>query len=109
MQTGTKISLAGHGLLLGWAAFGGWFQPAPAPFEVQEVSLISAEEFARLSQQRQAPVLAPDASVLAPPEESAAPEVSVPPVRRPGPLTVSMIPASLASDPPFAAPTGSPL
>ena len=71
--------------MLGWAAFGGWFQPAPAPFEVQEVSLISAEEFARLSQQRQAPVLAPDASVLAPPEESAAPEVSVPPVRRPEP------------------------
>lgn len=85
MQTGTKISLAGHGLLLGWAALGGWFQPDPAPFEVQEVSLISAEEFARLSQQRQAPEVAPDATVLAPPEESAAPEVSVPPVPRPEP------------------------
>jgi len=71
--------------LLGWAALGGWFQPEPASFEVQEVSLISAEEFARLSQQRQAPELALDASVLAPPEESAAPEVSVPPVRRPAP------------------------
>jgi len=85
VQTGTKISIAGHGLLLGWAALGGWFQSEPQPFAVQEVSLISAEEFARLSQQRQAPVVAPDATVLAPPEESAAPEVSVPPAPRPEP------------------------
>ncbi|MDE4173310.1 energy transducer TonB [Phaeobacter sp. PT47_59] len=85
MQTGTKISLAGHALLLGWAAFGGWFQSEPAPVAVQEVTLISAEEFARLSQERQAPVVAPDATQLTPPEESAAPEVSLPPEPRPEP------------------------
>lgn len=85
MQTGTKISLAGHGLLLSWVAFGAWFPSEPLPFEVQEVSLISAEEFERLSQVRQAPQVAPDASTLQPPEESAAPEVSLPPQQRPEP------------------------
>ena len=95
MQTGTKISLAGHGLLLGWAAIGGWFQSSPPPLKVQEVSLISAEEFARLSQQRQAPVVAPDASVLAPPEDSAAPEVSLPPEPRPEPEASAVPPEPL--------------
>jgi len=85
VQTGTKISLAGHGLLLSWVAFGAWFPSEPLPFEVQEVSLISAEEFERLSQVRQAPQVAPDASTLQPPEESAAPEVSLPPQQRPEP------------------------
>ncbi|MEX5598820.1 energy transducer TonB [Pseudophaeobacter sp. C1-32P7] len=85
MQTGTKISLAGHGLLLSWVAFGAWFPSEPLPFEVQEVSLISAEEFERLSQTRQAPQVAPEASTLQPPQESAAPEVSLPPQQRPEP------------------------
>ncbi|MDE4302406.1 energy transducer TonB [Phaeobacter gallaeciensis] len=85
MQTGTKISLAGHGLLLSWVAFGAWFPSEPLPFEVQEVSLISAEEFERLSQTRQAPQVEPEASTLQPPQESAAPEVSLPPQQRPEP------------------------
>ena len=85
MQTGTKISLAGHGLLLSWVAFGAWFPSEPLLFEVQEVSLISAEEFERLSQTRRAPQVAPEASTLQPPQESAAPEVSLPPQQRPEP------------------------
>lgn len=55
MQTGTKISLAGHGLLITWALAGGWLNPEPLPFQSQDVSIISAEEFARLSEQYAAP------------------------------------------------------
>lgn len=85
MQTGTKISLAGHGLLVGWAAFGAWFASEPLPFQVQEVSVISAQEFARLSQQIQAPEVTETPSALTTPPEAPAtqPEVSVRPERRP--------------------------
>ncbi|MEX5561920.1 energy transducer TonB [Pseudophaeobacter sp. 1A16562] len=105
MQTGTKISLAGHGLLLSWVAFGAWFPSEPLPFEVQEVSLISAEEFERLSQARQAPQVAPDASTLQPPEESAAPEVSLPPQQRPEPETPTPEPLSPPTPDPVVAET----
>ena len=40
LQTGTKISLAGHGLLVGWAAFGAWLPSEPLPIPVQEVAVI---------------------------------------------------------------------
>ncbi|WP_114962381.1 energy transducer TonB [Tritonibacter mobilis] len=58
MQTGTKISVAGHGLLITWALVGGWLNPEPLPFQSQDVSIISAEEFARLSEQQVAPEVA---------------------------------------------------
>lgn len=58
MQTGTKISVAGHGLLITWALVGGWLNPEPLPFQSQDVSIISAEEFARLSEQQAAPEVA---------------------------------------------------
>ncbi|MEP1330989.1 energy transducer TonB [Pseudophaeobacter sp.] len=84
MQTGTKISLAGHGLLVGWAAFGAWFSSDPLPFQVQEVAVISAEEFARLSQQIQAPEVTENPSALPPPEDpTTQPQVSQRPERRP--------------------------
>lgn len=84
VQTGTKISLAGHGLLVGWAAFGAWFSSDPLPFQVQEVAVISAEEFARLSQQIQAPEVTENPSALPPPEDpTTQPQVSQRPERRP--------------------------
>ena len=73
VQTGTKISLAGHGLLLGWAAFGGWFSSEPLPLQVQEVAVISAQDFAKLSQQIQAPQVAQTPGGLIPPEIAAVP------------------------------------
>lgn len=58
VQTGTKISVAGHGLLITWTLVGGWLNPEPLPFQSQDVSIISAEEFARLSEQQAAPEVA---------------------------------------------------
>jgi len=84
LQTGTKFSLAGHGLLVGWVAFGAWLPSEPLPLPVQEVAVISAEEFARLSQQIQAPEVTEAPSSLTPPETPLAPpEVPVRPVTRP--------------------------
>ncbi|MCG7628041.1 energy transducer TonB [Epibacterium sp. MM17-32] len=60
MQTGTKISVAGHGILITWALVGGWFHSDPLPFQSQDVSIISADEFARLSEQQAAPEVAED-------------------------------------------------
>jgi len=60
VQTGTKISVASHGILITWALVGGWFHSDPLPFQSQDVSIISAEEFARLSEQQAAPEVAED-------------------------------------------------
>ena len=93
VQTGTKISLAGHGLLAGWVVFGAWFPSEPLPMAVQDVSIISTEEFARLSQQRAAPVIADSAAPLTPPETETPPEVTPraapaePAVTQPDPVT----------------------
>ena len=58
MDSGPLISGIGHGALLAWALIGGLFSRAPEDtFEVSEVSIISAEEFAALS----APQPSPDA------------------------------------------------
>ncbi|MCB1312982.1 MAG: energy transducer TonB [Sedimentitalea sp.] len=63
MQTGTKISAAAHVGLIGLALLSGRFSSEPLPFEVNEVSLISAEEYAALTAPRQPPrtVDAPEA------------------------------------------------
>lgn len=58
MQTGTKISLFGHGALISWALVGGVFRPAPDPVSIQEVAVISVQDFERLSAQ----VSSPDAA-----------------------------------------------
>ncbi|MEK0162549.1 energy transducer TonB [Phaeobacter sp. A36a-5a] len=85
MQTGTKISVAGHALLAGWVVFGAWFPSEPLPMAVQDVSIISTEEFARLSQQRAAPVVADTAGDLTQPEPEPAPQVTPPPEPEPEP------------------------
>ncbi|MBT3142681.1 energy transducer TonB [Phaeobacter gallaeciensis] len=71
MQTGTKISAIAHVTLVSWAFIGGVFDSEPLPFEVQEVSVISAEDFAALS----TPTVAPE--VVDQPSDLQAPEVPV--------------------------------
>lgn len=99
MDTGTKISAIAHVTLIGWALFGGAFRSDPLPMAVQEVSVISAEEFAALTAQRDAPAVAvapggleaPDAQPPAPEppepveEEQPRPEPVSPPEPDPEP------------------------
>ncbi|MDC0657500.1 energy transducer TonB [Leisingera sp. SS27] len=82
MQTGTKISLAGHGLLMTWVVFGAWFPSEPLPSNVQQVALISAEQFEKLSQQRQAPQVSPEPAPL---NEPAAVQPAPEPAPQPDP------------------------
>ena len=55
MNTGHIISGAGHLGLLGWALLGGFFQSAPEPFKVSEVTAISTEDYAALFLPEQSP------------------------------------------------------
>jgi hypothetical protein len=88
MKTGQIISGAGHVGLIAWAVVGGAFRADPPPFEVREVTAISAEEFAALDAPQSRPEAganvdtpetpaAGEAPSLAP-RADAAPEVSRP-------------------------------
>ncbi len=68
MQTGTKISGAAHIVLVGVAVFGGAFKSEPLPFEVRDVSVISAEDFAAMTAQRVAPDVAVEPAALTRPD-----------------------------------------
>lgn len=79
MQTGTKISGVAHLILIGWAVFGASLEPEPLPFEVQEVSVISAEEFAAMTATPETPEVAAEPVVPDAPDPAAAPpELVVP-------------------------------
>ncbi len=80
MQTGTKISGAAHLVLVGVAIFGGAFKSEPLPFEVHEVSVITSEQFAAMTAQRQLPEVAPQPAALTRPgEETEPPDVAATP------------------------------
>jgi hypothetical protein len=80
LQTGTYISGAGHIGLITWVLFGGVFASEPDPFEVTEVSVITAEQFAGLVAAQQSPVTAPEPVALVQPDVSVqAPEVAATP------------------------------
>lgn len=101
MQTGTKISAGAHLALIGWAVFGTSFSSDPLPFEVAEVSVITAEEYAALT----APAPPLVASVA--PEVPQPPEVvEEPPVVDPTPEPEAPTPPEPqeASEPPSAEP-----
>ena len=68
MQTGTKISAALHLGLVGWALLGGTFRSEPLPLEIQEVSVISAAEFAALSARPATPEISPEPAALPQPD-----------------------------------------
>ncbi len=107
MQTGTKISAIAHIGLLAAAFLGGAFRSEPLPFEVQEVSVITAEDFAALTGRTGVPEIAmepvePEAPQQ-PSESPEAPEISTPPESRPDPV----VPDAAAQ--PEADPTPEPL
>lgn len=92
MQTGTKISLVAHGALVTWAVFGAWFPSEPLPMQVQEVSVITADQFAAISRRSQAPAISEQPAALPLPEpdsetpEAALAEESPPEVTPPEPV-----------------------
>ena len=77
MNTGQIISGAGHLVLIGWAVFGGAFKSDPLPFEVTEVTAISAEDFAALTDGPRAPDAVANVDTPEPPVEGeGTPELS---------------------------------
>ncbi|MEX0350445.1 MAG: energy transducer TonB [Paracoccaceae bacterium] len=92
MQTGTKISAVAHVALIGVALFGGAFRSEPLPFEVQEVSIISGEQFAAMSAPNEAPEITTqtEAPQTPEPEEEVAalPEPETPEPEQTPPETV---------------------
>lgn len=85
MNTGQVISGAGHLGLIAFALFGGAFQSEPLPFEVTEVTAISSEEFAALTQGEVAPEAVANVDTPEPPQDGEAPaltsEADTPPER----------------------------
>jgi len=71
LQTGTKISGAAHLVLVGTAIFGGAFKSEPLPFEVHEVSVITAEQFAAMTTPVQTPDVATEPVALTQPDPEA--------------------------------------
>lgn len=77
MQTGTKISGAAHIVLIGWVLFGQVFRSDPPPFEVREVSVVTAEEYAAVMRAYEPPETVSEPAALASPEvDEAAPDVA---------------------------------
>ena len=110
MQTGTKISALAHGLLLAWAFLGGVFRSDPLPVEVQDVTVISAEEFDRMTGHSEAPEVAvgpteptePEPPEAAP-EPEPQPDAAAEPERAPEPTPAP--PAPETQPEPDPAPT----
>ena len=101
MSTGTYISGGAHGLLILWLLFGGFLlrNDPPLPPDSADVSLISAEDFAALSQPQQNPSAAVDIPTPALPEIDASP-VPVPrPQAAPAPAETPEAQAPSEPDP----------
>ena len=68
MNTGQIISGAGHVGLIGWAFLAGVFTSEPLPFEVTEVTAISAEDYNAILAAQRAPETATDLVLPEPPQ-----------------------------------------
>lgn len=103
MSVGTYLSGAGHAGLVVWMIAGWGMSADPLPFEVTEVSIVSGDEFAALTQgvQPDQPVGTPDEPVSPVIEETTpAPVVETPPEVAPTPQPI----APPAAETPPAAP-----
>ena len=96
MSLGTYLSGTGHAALVVWMVAGWGMDAEPLPFEITEVSVVSGEEFAALTQGVQ-----PDQPVGTVPELEA-PEIEVP--EPPAPV-VETPPEPVEPPAPIEAPT----
>lgn len=76
MNTGQIISGVGHASLIAWAVLGGSFNAEPLPFEVTEVTAISAEEYAALTAPQASPEAVANVDTPQPPQAGDAPSLS---------------------------------
>ena len=75
-KIGNIVSGVGHVGFIGWVLFGGMFSSRPEPVEVQEVAMISGDEFAALVEASRQPVeLTEETTPAAPEITEEAPEV----------------------------------
>ncbi|MEZ5676004.1 MAG: energy transducer TonB [Thalassovita sp.] len=87
MNTGQYISGIGHIGLIGWLLLGDVFAPAPEPFEVTEVAVVSPEEYERIVGMQQPPETESEAPQPPKPVDVTDPE-PVQPVTEPEPQPV---------------------
>ncbi|GGE60318.1 energy transducer TonB [Actibacterium pelagium] len=86
MNTGVIISGLGHGLLILWLLFGGWFsRPEEAEFTTTEVSILSETEFLALTAPARAPSIVNEAPDVPAPNTELAALPPVPSDARPTP------------------------
>ena len=76
LDTGQKVSAVGHVGFLAVAIFGGTFNADPLPFQVTEVTAISAEEYAALFEAEPSPEAVANVDTPEPPEAGQAPDLS---------------------------------
>lgn len=81
MNTGQYISGIGHIGLIGWLLLGDAFAPAPEPFDVTEVAVVSPEEYERIVGMQQPPET--DSEAPTPPQPSEPEEPAPQPVTTP--------------------------
>ncbi|WP_111735233.1 energy transducer TonB [Roseovarius amoyensis] len=107
MNTGQIISAAGHAGLILWAVLGGAFDTDPQPYEVTQVTAISAEDYAALIAADRAPDAVANVDTPDPPEAGAAPSLSseadTPPEQSQPPATETAEPDPVP-EPPEATP-----
>ncbi|WP_439149720.1 energy transducer TonB [Sulfitobacter sp.] len=97
MHTGHYISGAGHLGFIAFLLFGGIFTSEPEPFEMQEVSVISAAEFDAMVAGAQAPDVAPEqpAEIAQPETPAQDPQPAATPdetIQQPPPVQTEMPP-----------------
>ena len=76
LDTGQKISAVGHVGLLSVAIFGGTLSAEPLPFQVTEVTAISAEDYATLFDAEPSPEAVANVDTPEPPEAGQAPDLN---------------------------------
>ncbi|NOE18731.1 energy transducer TonB [Ruegeria atlantica] len=99
MDTGTKISAIAHVSLIGVALFGGTFRSEPLPMAVQDVSVITAEQFAAMTAQREAPEIPEVPAALQQPPEPQADSTPPEPVVEEQPRPEPVVPAEPEPEP----------
>ena len=100
MQTGTKISGAGHVAVILFALFAGSFDSEPLPFDVANVSVVTEEEYAALTAPQQAEQQGAEPQPAEPVEPVVEPEPEPEPQPEPEPVAEPEPAPEVSPEPP---------